>query len=291
MYYTYMLDERFWSKVDRTDCADDCWVWNAKTSHNGYGVFWLNGKNRRAHRVVLEDVIGPPPSSDSLALHSCDNPPCVNPKHLRWGTVQDNTDDRLERWGSGEGANNPNAVLTEDNVKTIYAMRMNRIGHREIAKTLGLPPAAVEKAYTGSSWCHLLGVNGNPTLDEMRSVKSRRTIPPHNKILTDKIADQILRMRMDGMNSPEIANQLGMPIGTIVGIYSGLEFTHRHGVDGNPTLEELRATRAPHPTQKLFDEDVEEIRALLKEGYTGRSIAKKYGIAPSLVSHIKNGKR
>jgi DNA-binding transcriptional ArsR family regulator len=38
-----------------------------------------------------------PPGPGAFALHSCDNPPCCNPAHLRWGTPQSNQDDRRER--------------------------------------------------------------------------------------------------------------------------------------------------------------------------------------------------
>lgn len=34
---------------------------------------------------------------DRYALHSCDNPRCVNPSHLRWGTAADNTNDAVTR--------------------------------------------------------------------------------------------------------------------------------------------------------------------------------------------------
>jgi len=71
-----------------------CWVWGgATTQRGGYGLY---GKTR-AHRFSLTLYEGNSPEGKPYALHSCDNPPCVNPGHLRWGSAQDNTDDMFER--------------------------------------------------------------------------------------------------------------------------------------------------------------------------------------------------
>jgi hypothetical protein len=77
--------ERFWSKVDKTA---DCWLWQGSKS-NGYGYFYLNGKNTGAHRVAYEMLCGPIP--DGLVLdHLCQAPACVNPDHLEPVTHQEN---------------------------------------------------------------------------------------------------------------------------------------------------------------------------------------------------------
>jgi len=56
---------------------------------------WYDGRNTRAHRfsyaISIGDVI------DTLILHKCDNPSCVNPNHLYAGTAKDNVRDRNER--------------------------------------------------------------------------------------------------------------------------------------------------------------------------------------------------
>ena len=69
------------------------------------------------------------------------------------------------------------------------------------------------------------------------------------------------------------------------------ELPHRLGVNGNPTFDELRKSRGIHPALKLTDDDVEEIRELLARGFTGRSIAEKYGVSPARISNINRGKR
>lgn len=85
--------DRFSIKVDKTI---DCWLWTAKKSRIGYGVFRLSGKMQSAHRVSWMIYKG---SIDAgkCVLHTCHNRACVKPGHLYLGTQQDNANDRAER--------------------------------------------------------------------------------------------------------------------------------------------------------------------------------------------------
>lgn len=52
----------------------------------------VDGRNVRAHRIALiRDGADPGPAVK--VLHSCDNPPCCNPRHLSFGTQADNITD------------------------------------------------------------------------------------------------------------------------------------------------------------------------------------------------------
>ncbi|KKN16791.1 hypothetical protein LCGC14_0972530, partial [marine sediment metagenome] len=83
---------RFWGKVKKTN---SCWMWVA-TLHAGYGYVGLNGKDYSAHRISWEIHFGKIPEG-MLVLHKCDNPPCVNPKHLWIGTRKQNTQDMIKK--------------------------------------------------------------------------------------------------------------------------------------------------------------------------------------------------
>lgn len=75
--------------VEYTGCADQ----------KGYGLITINKKFRRAARFVWESLNGPIPEG-MVIMHTCDNPPCVNPEHLRCGTQKENIADMYAkgRW-------------------------------------------------------------------------------------------------------------------------------------------------------------------------------------------------
>jgi hypothetical protein len=84
----------FFSKVAITD---GCWTWQgAVDSVNGYGVFRWRGKPRKAHRVAYAIAHGYTPAG-LVVMHTCDNPPCVNPDHLVLGTQLGNVHDAITK--------------------------------------------------------------------------------------------------------------------------------------------------------------------------------------------------
>ena len=102
-------EERFWAKVDKTE---SCWLWRASLSQDGYGQFKLHGTMRRSHRVAWELVYGVVPNG-LFVLHSCDNPPCVNPGHLFLGTNTDNMRDCAAK-GRHKSRTHPESVPRGD---------------------------------------------------------------------------------------------------------------------------------------------------------------------------------
>ena len=82
---------RLMDKIDIKN-DDECWLWKADKSHNGYGQFYLNGKTSRSHRLIYELYVGDIPDGKQIC-HKCDNPACCNPKHLFICTQQENIQD------------------------------------------------------------------------------------------------------------------------------------------------------------------------------------------------------
>jgi hypothetical protein len=73
------MRERFITK-QKINPDNGCWEWTGCKSKEGFGLFWLEGRNALAHRIAWFLQYGKMPKED--IIHSCGNPVCVNPKHL-----------------------------------------------------------------------------------------------------------------------------------------------------------------------------------------------------------------
>ena len=94
------VKERFWAKVDVRG-LDECWEWQGCRDPKGYGRigFFIDRKHKvyvtSRFSLMLKAGFIPPPNI--VTRHKCDNPPCVNPNHLEWGTIKDNARDASDR--------------------------------------------------------------------------------------------------------------------------------------------------------------------------------------------------
>lgn len=79
-----------------------CRIWTSALNSNGYGYVNMrasNGKVRRAlaHRISLAAFLGVEPRQLLNVCHECDNPPCIEPAHLRSKSQAANIKDCVER--------------------------------------------------------------------------------------------------------------------------------------------------------------------------------------------------
>ena len=152
----------FWQKVRKAG-PDDCWEWTGYRNHAGYGV-QNTGRGRKgrkthlAHRIAFILSGGELTDDNAFVLHSCDNPPCCNPAHLRAGTRLDNAIDRevRGRGGNHKGTANGNAKLTELDVVAIRAAYTGARGQqRQLAQQYNVTPAMIRFIVNGWNWKHV----------------------------------------------------------------------------------------------------------------------------------------
>ena len=145
------LEDRFWEKVDKRG-PDECWEWRGARNSHGYGNFKAGrGGFVGAHRISLEWSLGAPVPAHLFVLHSCDNPPCVNPAHLRAGTPQENMDDMDER-----GRRKTTPLLNADAVREIRRLASEtNLTLRQIAEQFGISRSTAASVNRRASWAHV----------------------------------------------------------------------------------------------------------------------------------------
>lgn len=151
------IRDRFIAKVRIVDDETSCWEWMSRGFPYGR-IYRPTGRRGAvalaAHRVAWEVANGQPVPAGLHVLHSCDNPICVRPDHLRPGTRADNMHDASVRGRarSARGEDSPRTKLTEADALGVIAY-----GHatRALAKELGVNRSALQAILAGRSWRHL----------------------------------------------------------------------------------------------------------------------------------------
>lgn len=90
--------------------SNGCWNWTGKQNQHGYGVITVDGRETRAHRAMYF-MLNPTTDATLVVMHTCDNPRCINPDHLKLGTQKENMMDMHNkgRFRGGPPKGNKNA--------------------------------------------------------------------------------------------------------------------------------------------------------------------------------------
>lgn len=141
--------ERFTAKVQRG--ADDaCWPFmGARVPAGGYGRAWLNKKLVAAHRIAYMLAKGNIPGGLDV-MHTCDNPPCCNPRHLKAVTTIENMADMAAK---GRATGSP-GKLDELTARAILAKK-GVIRAEDAANEFDVSLSTVHNIWTGKAWKQL----------------------------------------------------------------------------------------------------------------------------------------
>jgi hypothetical protein len=134
-----------------------CWLWTGAANRFGRGYVGVPvqgppwSKMALAHRVMLQETTGK--SGEGLcACHKCDNPACVNPDHLYWGTLSQNSQDSVNR-GRGKSS-----VLVAGDIPKIVSRLKAGERYASIAKDYGVTKDSIGNISRGQRWSHISGI-------------------------------------------------------------------------------------------------------------------------------------
>lgn len=134
--------------------TDECILWPFAKNSAGYGHLIWDGRHTLVHRIVCESVNGPAPEDRPIAAHSCGNGhlSCMNPRHLRWATSQENTSDAAEHGTKMFGEKTPWSRLTDSLVREILG---SEAPSSVWAKALDVNAGTITAVRRRETWRHV----------------------------------------------------------------------------------------------------------------------------------------
>lgn len=134
---------RFWRTVSVAGDFE-CWMWNGDTDRDGYGIFMWQGKRKPAHEMALSFSTGEKRHPALDTCHSCDEPACCNPLHLRFDTRKSNVRDMYVR-----GRQNNHKILTDGDIQLIRERRALGARQADIASEFGCSDSYISMVIRG----------------------------------------------------------------------------------------------------------------------------------------------
>jgi hypothetical protein len=142
--------------VDRTTTPDRCWPWTGYCNPEGYGRLTVNGRTRYAHHIALELVGFIVPAEFLQVRHLCHNRPCCRHDHLKIGTPQDDTDDKVSAGRQARGERFPQSKLNTTKIleiRSLYAA--GGITQEMLAQRYSVSQMVISRIVRGERWRHV----------------------------------------------------------------------------------------------------------------------------------------
>lgn len=126
---------------------------------DGYDAYILRRDNRsfhrKAHQLVIEAFVGPPPSSKHEVRHKDGSRTNNHYSNLEWGTSAENKRDMLRHGTRMQGDSHANARLTPCDIAEIKRRLAAGDLQRIIAEDFGVRQSQISRINTGVRWACL----------------------------------------------------------------------------------------------------------------------------------------
>lgn len=136
------IPERLWA--NSLDAANGCREWTSSLNGAGYGRLCVSIVGKRkyvaAHRLSYLIFVGEIPDG-AVVMHTCDNPLCIRPEHLRAGTHSDNARDAFDKGRRGK--------LSATALKSIQTGGQS---DAELGRQFGVTRQCIRAARIGRNW-------------------------------------------------------------------------------------------------------------------------------------------
>jgi len=145
-----------WISIYSAYEGDDCLAWPYAAGENGRSMVAWRGKNTTAPRAMCIAAHGEPPTDKHQAAHSCGNghTGCLNPRHLRWATPQENEADKILHGTIRRGDKINTAKLDCHKVREIRKIGRS-VPPVDLAERYGVTKSCISQIILRRSWAWL----------------------------------------------------------------------------------------------------------------------------------------
>lgn len=139
-----------WLEATLSNDDPDCVRWPYANNGRGYGSVLYRGTIMGAHRAMCLMAHGEPPSPEMVAAHTCGkgSSGCVNHKHIRWATAEQNVDDRVRHVRDGV---TPPRKLSLNDVAEIRGQK-GKTKISVLAAHYGVSESMISRINSGDRW-------------------------------------------------------------------------------------------------------------------------------------------
>jgi len=163
-----------WNKLMKNSKREEngCLLWTS-TCTNGYGFSSLKGRVIAAHRLswmvknekktIPAEING----EKTNIRHLCHNPLCIEPSHLKLGTLSENNlEDKIDNGTIIRGEKHHSVSISKELASEIKLSKRKRgdddyVNQRSRSQRFGVSLDLVKSIDCGKSWAHLPDRNGN----------------------------------------------------------------------------------------------------------------------------------
>lgn len=134
---------------------DGCWICTSHKGAAGYPNVYRNRAQQRMARYVYELKTGIKVPEKKILSHSCKNPACINPEHMRVFTQRESVAERDKLGRQSKGENVHSAKLTEADVINIRKEIARGIKQAELARQYNVAFTTINRIHRKRSWKHV----------------------------------------------------------------------------------------------------------------------------------------
>ena len=120
-------------------------MWTGALNSGGYPVTWKDNKTVYMHRYIMKAQKG------EIVLHTCDNPSCINPNHLKIGTYKENSQDMVAKNRQAIGERCGNSKFTQEVVDSIRKLQ-GTSSSRKVGLQYGMSKTNVLDIWNNNIW-------------------------------------------------------------------------------------------------------------------------------------------